>query len=151
MVNANFASSGAQRLSTTITSASLLWKKGKKEYEFLGFDAGTDIKGLSSFGSIASGSYTDGLGTGRIIRAFYENDHGGTNPQSWWICISTTPGDADTTFTKLILDGNELQRADADATGTVSTIRWWRWDSPGPADSMTFAGANPDDFELWST
>jgi hypothetical protein len=137
----------SQALSTNITSA--FGSDGKKHSKraFEGFDAGVDRKGLSSFGSITSGNYTDGGSTARVVTACYYNTGGqGSNfTVSFWLSVTTNPPDSDASMSKIIIDGVTFTRASSTATGTVSGCRWWRWD-PGV---NPFIGANPDPFELW--
>lgn len=135
-------------LDTSITSAIHNYKKGQKEVEFEGFDAGADFKGFPSFGSIADGTYDDGNSVARVVTACYDHITSGYPAfgGALWLSITTSPADEDETFTKIIIDGVTRTRSAAAATGIVSGSRWWRWGGTGGL----FAGANPDPFELWA-
>lgn len=138
----------AQALSTNITSAAHSEGKGKKKRAFAGFDAGADPKSLSGFGSITTGSYTDGGSNARVVTACYYNTGGqaSAHTDSVWVAVTTSPPDTDTTMRKIIIDGTTFTRSSANATGVASGARWWRWDLIG---ANPFIGANPDPFELW--
>lgn len=152
-----FSQAGAggetQALSTTITSAQArLGTTGTSPTQYYtqgyGFDAGADPFNYGpGFGSIASNTYTDGASTTQTITSCYSVYVGVSDIWLLYFTLSGTGiADTDTIFSKIVIDGVTRNRSDRGIKANTTGGTYWRWDSE---TGDLFAGANPDDFEVW--
>jgi len=141
-----------QALDTTITSAQVtLGTTGTTPTLYYtygyGFDAGADPFSYGAgFGSIATGTYTDGGSNSRTISSCYSVYIQQTDTWKLYFTLNGTGvPDTDATFSHIIVDGVQFDRADNDAQADANGGTYWRW-----ADTVDrFVGANPDTFEVW--
>jgi len=155
-----------QVLSTTVTSGNAVVYSSTKEvvtdmstytntyfYSAFGFDAGSDYYAYGpGFGSIATGTYTDAGSNSRTIDScyYFDGTHDPIGEDFLYFVIDTTSvPNTDTTFKYLDIDGNQYNRADAFYIASVDGGTGWEW-ALGADATDPFAGANPDDFEVWA-
>lgn len=155
-----------QALSTTINSSSATVYTSTKEiitdlstyintyfYTAYGFDAGSDYFAYGlGFGSIASGTYTDGNSNSRTVDSCYFLE-GSADPRGqdnlFFVLDTTSVPNTNSTFFKIVIDGNEYLRSDAFYVASVDGGTSWNW-TFSPSGTNPFLGANPDDFEVWT-
>jgi hypothetical protein len=141
-----------QALNTTITSAqATLGTTGTTPTLYYtygyGFDAGADpFTYGGTFGSIATGVYTDAGSTSRTISSCYSVYIQITDTWKLYFTLNgTSIPDTNTTFSKIIIDSVTFNRTDAELNGNANGGTYWRW-----SDTVDrFVGANPDTFEVW--
>lgn len=139
-------------LDTTITSAmATLAFTGTSPSTYYtygyGFDAGADPFNYgSTFGSIASDTYTDGDSNSQTVTSCYSAYFQLTDIWLLYFTLETTnQPDTDATFSKIVIDGATRNRADRTTKANCTGGTYWSWNETGDL----FSGANPDDFEVW--
>lgn len=146
-------SGGTLELDTTITSANqkvgtTTPTKVPEDIDAIGFDAGSDAYSYAgTFGSIASGVYTDGDSNSRTIDSIYWNDYVGIE-ELYFVLDTTSVPNVDATFSKIVLGSDTFLRSAATYFASQDGGTMWQWDnvvSPGP---IPVAG-NPHTCEVW--